>query len=70
MSPRRAEYTGTARVAVVGAETPAGARLRAALAASGFPGARLDLFGDNPGEEAVLSEYAGEARLIQPASPG
>lgn len=56
-------------MAVVGAETPAGARLRAALAASGFPGDRLDLFGESPGEEAVLSEYAGEARLIQPASP-
>ncbi|HEX5044169.1 MAG TPA: hypothetical protein VFV75_14770 [Candidatus Polarisedimenticolaceae bacterium] len=69
MSPRRAEFVGTARLAVVGAETPSGARLRAALAASGFPGARLDLFGERPGEEAVLSEYAGEARLIQPASP-
>jgi aspartate-semialdehyde dehydrogenase len=70
MSPRRADFTGTAHVAVVGAETPSGARLRAALAAAGFPGDRLDLFGEGPGEEAVLSEYAGEARLIQPASPG
>ena len=67
MSPRSAEFTGTARVAIVGAETPAGARLRAVLAAAGFPGARLDLFGENVGDEAVLSEYAGEARLIQPA---
>ena len=48
MSPRRAEYTGTGRIALVGAETAAGARLRAALAASGFPGARLDLFGEQP----------------------
>ena len=70
MSPRRAEFTGTARIAVVGAETPAGARLRGALAGSGFPGSRVDLFGESPGEEAVLSEYAGEARLIQPARPG
>jgi aspartate-semialdehyde dehydrogenase len=56
-------------LAVVGAETPTGARLRAALAASGFPGVRLDLFGERAGDEAVLSEYAGEARLIQPALP-
>jgi hypothetical protein len=69
MSPRRAEFTGTARLAIVGAETPAGARLRAVLAGSGFPGDRLDLFGEGPGSEAFLSEYAGEARLIQPAHP-
>jgi len=69
MSPRRAEFVGTARLAIVGAETRPGARLRAALAATGFPGARLDLFGESLGDEAVLSDYAGEARLIQPASP-
>lgn len=69
MSPRRAEFVGTARLAVVGAETPAGARLRAVLARTGFPGSRLDLFGETSAGEVVLSEYAGEARIIQPAEP-
>jgi aspartate-semialdehyde dehydrogenase len=69
MSPRRAEFAGTARLAVVGAETPSGSRLRAVLARSGFPGARLDLYGEATGSELVLSEYAGEARVIQAADP-
>lgn len=56
---------GPARVAVVGAATAAGSLVRAALAAAGVPGPRVDLFGAGGGG-AVLSEYAGEARLIQP----
>jgi len=51
-------------VAVVGAESPEGAEVRAALARSGVPGSRVDLYGLTRGE-AVLSEYGGEARLIQ-----
>ena len=69
MSRRRAEgSSGTAadraRLALVGAETPEGARIRQALADRGIPGERVNLFGRTAGE-AVLSEYAGEARLIQ-----
>lgn len=52
------------RVAVVGAESPDGAQVRAALARLGVPGSRVDLYGLTRGE-AVLSEYRGEARLIQ-----
>jgi aspartate-semialdehyde dehydrogenase len=51
-------------MALVGAETPEGARIRQALADRGVPGERVNLFGRTEGE-AVLSEYAGEARLIQ-----
>lgn len=64
MSPRSARPAGTARIAVVGAPTEAGARLREALAEHGVPGERVDLYGVTHGE-VVLSEYAGEARLIQ-----
>jgi len=53
-----------ARLALVGAETPEGARIREALADRGISGERVNLFGRTQGE-AVLSEYAGEARLIQ-----
>ncbi len=66
MARNEADGSGPARVAVVGAATAAGALVRDALAAYGVPGARVDLFGTAAGE-AVLSEYAGEARLIQPA---
>jgi len=51
-------------MALVGAETAEGARIRQALADRGVPGERVNLFGRTEGE-AVLSEYAGEARLIQ-----
>jgi aspartate-semialdehyde dehydrogenase len=71
MSRRRGERAGgsaaaeeRARLALVGAETPEGARIRAILAERRIPGERVDLFGRTRGE-AVLSEYAGEARLIQ-----
>lgn len=53
------------RIAVVGASTPEGSHLREALAASRVPGSRVDLYGTASGEEVVLSEYAGEARIIQ-----
>lgn len=52
------------RVAVVGAGGTVGAWLREALETHGVPGGRVDLFGASPGE-TVLSEYAGEARLLQ-----
>jgi aspartate-semialdehyde dehydrogenase len=53
-----------ARVAVVGAFSVEGAHLREALAEHGVPGSRVDLYGMTGGE-VVLSEYAGEARVIQ-----
>jgi aspartate-semialdehyde dehydrogenase len=56
-----------ARVAVVGAPTPDGTRLREALADRGVPGERVDLYGATHGE-VVLSEYDGEARIIHDAS--
>ena len=62
MSVRNLQST----VAVVGASTPDGAALRHALEVVGIPGARVDLYGTSQGE-ALISEYAGEARLIQEA---
>lgn len=58
----------TTRVAVLGAATAVGTLLRAALADDGIAGARVDLFGYAEGD-ALLSEYAGEARLVQPPDP-
>jgi len=54
------------RIAVLGAVSPAGAHLKAALADRGVPGGRVALFGHQR-EVAVLSEYDGEARLVQAA---
>jgi aspartate-semialdehyde dehydrogenase len=59
-----ADGNGKGRVAVVGAPTPVGGRLRDALVAAGVPGDRVDLYGTSQGE-VVLSEYDGEARMIQ-----
>jgi aspartate-semialdehyde dehydrogenase len=67
MSRPLASRSGTARLAVVGAATGVGHELREALAESGVPGSRVNLYGAAPGE-ALLSEYAGEARLIQDPS--
>jgi hypothetical protein len=59
-------------VAVVGAASDDGARLREALAAAGVPGARVDLYGggghdcDAAGNEVALGEYDDEPRVIQP----
>jgi aspartate-semialdehyde dehydrogenase len=48
----------------VGAPTVDGSHLREALARRGVQGSRVDLYGATRGE-VVLSEYAGEARMIQ-----
>ena len=64
MAQPRTNKNGTARIAVVGAESHSGGLLRAALAASKVPGSRVNLYG-LAGDEAVISAYDGEARLIQ-----
>jgi aspartate-semialdehyde dehydrogenase len=64
MNRRSAETNGRTRVAVVGAPSVEGTHLRDALAKRGVPGGRVDLYGTTGGE-VVLSEYAGEARMIQ-----
>ena len=66
MAARSVDLAGP-RFAVVGATGPDGSRVRAALAQAGIPGDRVDLFGAAEGE-AVLSEYGGEARLVQDES--
>jgi len=68
MSLRSVKRNGTARVALVGASTTDGGRVREALASYGVPGGRVDLYGTSSGD-VVISEYAGEARLIQAAEP-
>src|SRR6185436_4163684 len=67
MSPSRAEGKAT-RVAVLGAATPSGTLVREALATARVAGARVDLFGNVEGD-AILSDYGGEARLVQAADP-
>ncbi len=62
--PRFAEAGDAVRVAVLGAPTNDGGLLRAALVRHGVAGSRVDLYGTTHGE-TVLSEYDGEARLIQ-----
>jgi aspartate-semialdehyde dehydrogenase len=62
MSPRATD--AAPRVAVVGAPTVDGSHLRDALAERGVRGDRVDLYGVTGGE-VVLSEYAGEARMVQ-----
>lgn len=64
MSGRSAEASREARIAVVGASTQVGGNVRDALVVAGVPGARVDLYGASCGE-VLLSEYAGEARMIQ-----
>jgi aspartate-semialdehyde dehydrogenase len=64
MVPRRGKREGSARVALVGAASPEAAPVRKALASFGVSGKRIDLFGSTRGE-TVLSEYDGEARLVQ-----
>jgi aspartate-semialdehyde dehydrogenase len=65
MARRSAEPVGQRRIAVVGAASPAGTRLKTALADRGVDGARVVLYGA-ASKVAVLSEYDGEARLVQP----
>jgi aspartate-semialdehyde dehydrogenase len=55
---------GHARVAVVGASTEYGTFVREALENARVPGGRVNLYGTSSGE-ALISEYHGEARLIQ-----
>jgi aspartate-semialdehyde dehydrogenase len=64
MSRRFTESNGRTRVAVIGAPSVEGSHLREALAERGVPGGRVDLYGATGGE-VVLSEYNGEARMIQ-----
>ncbi len=71
MSPPSADARGPARVAIVGATTADGARLREALAAAGVPGARVDLYagggengGDESGHDLALGEYDDEPRVV------
>jgi len=59
---------GAARVAVVGAEAREGCFLREILALRKLPGSRVNLYA-TCGSEAVISEYDGEARLIQESVP-
>jgi aspartate-semialdehyde dehydrogenase len=69
MSLRSVKPLGETRVAVVGAPTIEGAHVREALAERGVQGSRVDLYGTTRGE-VVLSEYAGEARMIQEPDVG
>jgi len=64
MSRSRADSPSLPKVAVLGADAPIGADVRSALEAAGVPGSGVDLFGTQAAEP-ILSEYAGEARLIQ-----
>ncbi len=57
--------SGEARVAVVGAASPLGTQIREELARCRVAGGRVNLYGSDPGGEVVLSEYDGEARMIQ-----
>jgi aspartate-semialdehyde dehydrogenase len=61
---RRTAEPATGRIAILGAASPAGAHLKAALAERAVPGERVELYGHSS-EVAVLSEYDGEARLVQ-----
>jgi aspartate-semialdehyde dehydrogenase len=68
MSRRSGKESNEARIAVVGAASSDGSRLREQLACFGVPGSRIDLFGGTGGEP-VISEYDGEARLVQEPEP-
>lgn len=59
----------TDRLALIGTSTPEGTRMREALADAGVEGSRVNLFGSASGE-AVISAYAGEARLVQEPNLG
>lgn len=52
------------RIAILGASTADGIRVREALEAAKVPGKSVDLYGRSEGE-VLLSEYAGEARMVQ-----
>jgi len=65
MSPLSASPTGTARAAVIGSATSCGTHLCQMLVEFGVPGSRVDLYATVDAAEPILSEYDGEARLIQ-----
>jgi aspartate-semialdehyde dehydrogenase len=65
MSRLSAKAHGTARIAVLGSSSERGASLRQALCDFGLPGSRVDLYATTDEAEPVISEYDGEARLIQ-----
>jgi len=52
------------KIALLGASTIEGGRVREQLEQARVPGRLVDLF-DHSDEEALIGEYAGEARLIQ-----
>ncbi|NIM00810.1 MAG: hypothetical protein GTN89_07835 [Acidobacteria bacterium] len=56
------------KIAVLGASTLEGTRVREALEAARVPAAKVDLFGFADGD-VLVSEYAGEARMIQEPDP-
>lgn len=58
--------SGGGSLALLGAASPSGVRVKAALAERGVPGERVSLYGRQR-DVAVLSDYDGEARLVQPA---
>lgn len=63
MTPSHADPASAAgRIALVGAGSSEGARVRHALGTMQVSGSRIDLFGAG---DALLSEYDGEARMIQ-----
>jgi aspartate-semialdehyde dehydrogenase len=68
MNRRSGKEQNRARIAVIGAVSTDGSRLRQQLAVFGVPGSRVDLFGGTCGE-TVISEYDGEARLVQEPEP-
>ncbi len=56
------------KIAVLGATTLEGTRVREALEAARVPAAQVDLYGHAEGE-VLVGEYAGEARMIQEPDP-
>ncbi len=68
MTGPRTEVAARPRAVVIGAETPAGARVRRALEDRAVEARRVVLCGRGD-EEAILSEYDGEARLVRPLDP-
>ena len=58
-----------ARVALLGASTHEGMRVREQLERRRVPVDRVNLFGE-AGEEVALGEYAGEARIVQASEIG
>src|SRR5262245_51657507 len=66
--PRRRPVLADLSIAITGSATPGGRALRAVLAEKGVPVERVR-FLEAPSEEAILSEYAGQAILIAPLEP-